>query len=382
MAILQGVETREMRDHLHSPSMWTLPSIMHGDDMPSLFEPVHPPTIQKTAFTFRLRIPRDPLEARDHRRNQNEDDWIRHKIHNQLELEDPKGRLVSLDDIFLGKHSLPTGLRDREEVRYHPDELLFYLQDKGYTMYINLGDIEFPKRMKLVNPLITRLDRRYERTDYPFIRPGTPDIYRGTNLEMIDLEFEILCDSCAEVAHYTSTAIKDVIRETLKQNITVSALSTRQEILTIQASVAEMKARETLRDTISEKEYRKYITNGFIMVLGASGKWYQVFNKQKHLRVYDSGKFIKELCIHTDAKEVPPTDHVLNMKVMLECDEQTVWDASNLYEPKKKVNSFIKEDSSNIVDLFSKLKKDRQFFENRHEVKRMQLENEFFREYA
>jgi len=381
MAILRGVETREMLDPMRSPSMFAMPVHCIGDSL-DVMEPAYDPTISKTAFTFRIRIPRDPLEARDHRRNHNEDSWLHRKIHDQLELEDEKGRLVPLDDIFLERHNLPTGLRHREQIRYHPDDILYYLQSRNYTMYANMGNPEYSQRMKLINPVITRLDRRYERTNFPFLREDTPDYYRGTNLEMIDLEFEILCDSFIEVPNYTSRAIKEVIRETLKKNLTISVLPSRQDILTIQATVAEIKARATLRDMISEKEYRKYITNGFVMVQGDSGRWYQVFNKQKHLRVYDKGKFIKELCIHTAPKECPPTDHVLNMKVMIECDEQTVWDESNLYEPKKKVTKFLQEENNNIVDIFSKLKKDRGFFENKREYQRQQAEDEFFRDYA
>jgi len=106
-----------------------------------------------------------------------------------------------------------------------------------------------------------------------------------------------------------------------------------------------------------------------------------VFNKQHHLRVYDKGKFIKELCIHTDAKEVPATDHVINMKIMLECDEQAVWDNSNLYAPRK-VETIIPEDNGNILDLFSKLKTDRQFVNNKIEQSRQLDEDNFFREWA
>jgi len=78
---------------------------------------------------------------------------------------------------------------------------------------------------------------------------------------------------------------------------------------------------------------------------------------------------------------VPPTDHVLNMKIMIECDEQSIWDNSNLYEPSKKIAKVI-EENSNIIDLFSKLKKDRHFLNDRIERKRQRMENEFFRDYA
>jgi len=375
VAILHSMEMREERDYT-SPNMWMLPSAAFSSGVDAVLEPIHPPTIRKIAFVFKMRIFKDPLEERDHRRNHNEDEWLRHKIHDQVELEDDKGRLLSLDKIFLGEHNLPTGLRPGETIAYHPNEIQYYLQNKKYNMFVNLGNPELPQRMKLINPVITRLEKNYTAPPIPHLEEQP---YR-MHLHGIDLEFEVLCDSYEEVPNYNAATIKQVIKEVLKNNIKL-IMPSRQETLTIQASIAEMKARETLRDMLSEKDYRKYLINGFVMVQGDSGKWYQIFMKQKHVRVYERGKFIKELCIYTSAKECPPTDHVLNLKIMVECDEQAIWDNSNLYEPTKKINKIIQEES-NIIDIFSKLKQDNKFLVDRQEAQRQRWEDEFFRDYA
>jgi hypothetical protein len=97
-----------------------------------------------------------------------------------------------------------------------------------------------------------------------------------------------------------------------------------------------LKARETLRDMISESEWRRYVTNGFIMVRGQSKKWYQIFsNRSQRIRVFENGIQVKVLCIHS-ADECPATDHVINMKILAEIDEAALWKSANQYEPTKK----------------------------------------------
>jgi len=84
---------------------------------------------------------------------------------------------------------------------------------------------------------------------------------------------------------------------------------------------AEIKARETLRDIISEADWRRYATNGYLLVNGASGKVYQVFANHagRHTKVYEKGECKFELCIHSEG--VPDSDHVLNCMMMIQNDE-------------------------------------------------------------
>ena len=84
---------------------------------------------------------------------------------------------------------------------------------------------------------------------------------------------------------------------------------------------AEVKARETLRDIISEADWRRYVTNGYLLIKGASGKVYQVFanHSGRHTKVYEKGACKFELCIHSEG--VPDSDHVLNCMLMIQNDE-------------------------------------------------------------
>lgn len=98
-------------------------------------------------------------------------------------------------------------------------------------------------------------------------------------------------------------------------------------------STAELKARDTLRDMLSEQDWRRYVTNSFVMVRGESGKWYQVFanHNTERIRVYEKGEHIANLCIHSDSS-CPPTDHVIAMKIQIELDEESIWKESNTYD--------------------------------------------------
>jgi hypothetical protein len=118
------------------------------------------------------------------------------------------------------------------------------------------------------------------------------------------------------------------VREAMRKNL-VAERRRRAVGLPFQASAEELKARETLRDMISENEWRRYLTNGFIMTKGQSGKWYQIFQQyNERIRVYENGKHVEMLCIHSDG-ECPPTDHVINMKILAEVDESALWKGSN-----------------------------------------------------
>jgi len=352
MAILQRVRDLNVREYYSHPNVSVSGLFNSNLDMGRAIETLSPPTYQKTVFKLRMRLLKDTAEERYLRVARNEEAWLRDRLRSTMELEDSSGNKVSLEEIFL-EDRFPKGLHHNEQFRFHPDHLLCELQQRGYHLYVVMEN----HRVRLINPLISRIDKRYT----------APPMFNAydTQYNYIELDIEILCDYVEDSPVCNAATIREAIKSILKKNLTLSILPSRQDVLAIHATLSENKARETLRDTLTEKEWRKYLTNGFVMVQGKSGKWYQIFVKQKHLRVYEHGKFIKELCIHTAATECPPTDHILNMKVMVECDEQSVWDGSNLYEPTKKIDRIIQEDTGNVFDLFKKLKQDKTFLEQK-----------------
>lgn len=121
--------------------------------------------------------------------------------------------------------------------------------------------------------------------------------------------------------------IKDALRSQMKSNLLIKKATPRA--VRARLHPGEEKARKTLRDLVSERAYRRYLTNGFIMVQASSGLYYQIFCDSRHTKIWQRNKVVGEICINTDGK-CPPTDHVINLKMMLELDEVAVWKGGNL----------------------------------------------------
>ena len=132
-----------------------------------------------------------------------------------------------------------------------------------------------------------------------------------------------------------------IAKNIIKSNLLISRGRSRSYDKTL--SPQEIKARNTLRDMLSESEWRRYLTNGFIMARGQSGKWYQIFKSQSPTKVYEKNKCIGDICIHTDSK-CPPTDHIINLKLLAEFDEEAIWTGGRVsnYVPDLKKNKKLK----------------------------------------
>lgn len=122
--------------------------------------------------------------------------------------------------------------------------------------------------------------------------------------------------------------IKQRIKNAIKRRLSPEERRTR-EFLAALRTPQEQKARDTLRDMISEADWRRYVTNAFLMVRGPSNKWYQIFANGSRPNVYERGQKVATLCIHTSS-ECPPSDHVINLKLLIELDEAALWKGSNV----------------------------------------------------
>ena len=106
---------------------------------------------------------------------------------------------------------------------------------------------------------------------------------------------------------------------------------------------AETKAQNSLRDMISEDEFKRYLKRGFVVV---EGKYrYVISPLSSMVRAYDINKAyqkpindgvlsipeaIAEFCIHTDENtNVPPSDHVINMMRLIQLDENEFLKTAN-----------------------------------------------------
>lgn len=96
-------------------------------------------------------------------------------------------------------------------------------------------------------------------------------------------------------------------------------------------SPEEWTALYTLREMISEYDFRKFLKYGFILVTGKSGQVYQIFRIDPHVKVWEKGKLIKEVCVYLSDKNIPKTDKLIAFKIIIETDEESFLKMGNVY---------------------------------------------------
>jgi len=154
-------------------------------------------------------------------------------------------------------------------------------------------------------------------------------------------------------------SIKHEVSRVIRKNLLIKDRG-RNKGFSTQWSAEEQKARDTLRDMLTEKDWRRYMTNGFVMKKGASGNWYQIFSaRREKMQVYYEGKRTHRICIHSDSS-CPPSDHVINMMVMIDVDERWVWQNGNVSSESqfRSWDTVLKElqQKESILDAYRRLK--------------------------
>lgn len=143
--------------------------------------------------------------------------------------------------------------------------------------------------------------------------------------------FELCCSDGK-----TNPTLQDKIRSTVKANLCIIT-NTRGSTFPKMMKDAEKTALETLRDMITEQEYRNYLRYGFITVKGKSGRLYQISRTKSHTIVWENGKVIEEVCIRIkEGTVIPETDNVIAFKVMIETDENLFKSLGNVYNMREK----------------------------------------------
>lgn len=116
----------------------------------------------------------------------------------------------------------------------------------------------------------------------------------------------------------------------LKANLVIAVKTRSQEIPL--SHPAEKIALETLREVISEAEFRKYLRYGFILVKGQSGDIFQIFRNRSHTKVWRNGKVIEEVCVRIREVNVPPTDNVIAFRQIIQTSEIEFKKLGNVYK--------------------------------------------------
>jgi len=95
---------------------------------------------------------------------------------------------------------------------------------------------------------------------------------------------------------------------------------------------SEVTAVSTLREMITEADYRKYIKYGFILVKSPQGDVYQIFRERfDHIKVWRDGKVVKEVCVRIKDGKIPPTDNVIAFKTIIETNPGEFEKMGNVY---------------------------------------------------
>jgi len=174
--------------------------------------------------------------------------------------------------------------------------------------------------------------------------PDTAGKIWGANVYLTEKKLEVISDDLKYRAGPVWPKIEKVspditysvdinLKFFLIGNITIHVKSRAMPIAGI--SKEEATAIETLREMITEAEYRAYIKYGFILVKGESGRVYQIFRTQSHTKVWDNGKVIKEVCVRIKDKKIPLTDNVIALKTIIETSEKEFEKLGNVYKMEK-----------------------------------------------
>jgi hypothetical protein len=160
----------------------------------------------------------------------------------------------------------------------------------------------------------------------------TPTYYNPYNISGTISNNWYSYDSIKWSTHEESATFKNAIfLQKLKSNLTI-AIKSRADLPNT-SDPAERTAMETLRESISETEFRKYLRYGFVLVKGKSGDTFQIFRNRSHTKVWRNGKVIEEVCvrIHYDQK-VPPTDNVIAFRSIIQADEESFRKLGNVFK--------------------------------------------------
>jgi hypothetical protein len=135
---------------------------------------------------------------------------------------------------------------------------------------------------------------------------------------------------------YPIASKQDLEKVRLKSNLIIKIKSRASSIEKYPGeSEPERRALETLREIISEEEFRKYLRYGFILVKGKSGATYQVFRNASHCKVWLNGQVIEEVCVQIKDKQVPKTDKLIAFKTIIETSEEQFKKLGNVYKMAK-----------------------------------------------
>ena len=134
---------------------------------------------------------------------------------------------------------------------------------------------------------------------------------------------------------------KSFVREIIRQQLRIGRSHKNDDLINLNNNPAELRARELLLEMIGLSEFRKYLTRGFITVIGKNGTLYKISGGHHRVVSYikgTDGKYKPNECFCLVFKDLnlPFTDGVIMRKLMVEHDEVGFRKLSNVsayFEP-------------------------------------------------
>lgn len=252
------------------------------------------------------------------------------------------GILNSIADAFaeIEKHNLRVEKVTLEKARY--EELITRKDSLNYLCQNNHG-LEITEEQVLIGALWgATLEIGEESKVYGergFIPTGPDDYINNSGVKIFSptdinyrMEAEIKFDT--PMTKEREAAVAKTLRfqrksQQLKDNMTIIVHSRAQPVRIAEKN--EMTAIETLREMITEADFRKYMAHGFILVKGESGCVYQIFRSRAHTIVWEKGEVVEEVCVRIKDRKIPPTDNVIAFKILIESSEEDFKKLGNAY---------------------------------------------------
>lgn len=250
------------------------------------------------------------------------------------------GILNSIADAFaeIEKQDLRVEKVTLEKARY--EELITKKGSLNYLCQNNHG-LEITEEQVLIGALWgAQLEIGKESKVYGergFI-PSGPDNYINNPMVKVfsptDVYMEVEIKFDTPMTKEREAAVAETLRfqrklQKLKNNMTIIVHSRARPFRIAEKN--EMTAIETLREMITEADFRKYMAHGFILVKGESGRVYQIFRSRAHTIVWEKGEIVEEVCVRIKDRKIPPTDNVIAFKILIETSENEFKKLGNVY---------------------------------------------------
>lgn len=210
-------------------------------------------------------------------------------------------------------------------INYKLNEMTDYISTRGYK--INPDSTATGPTFDLkYNSWIS--DYNFDKTTYRLSINVNTANYSVINTQYQPYGWDETCD------YYTykhQMSHRQLLQQKLKNNLTIIS---KTRIVKTDDTGSEQVAKETLREMVSESEFRKYLKYGFVLVKSDSGATYQILKNKSHIKVWKGGLLIEEICVRLQGA-VPPTDNLIAFKTMIETDEQAFRQLGNIYPMRK-----------------------------------------------